>query len=1085
MDSSAITPNRVTIERDPLTGKVHDIVGDTTALLGVDATELLNDSGFVNRVHSADLAHVAPAVSDSDTLLYRLRHADGSHVWVAEQLGAFSDQHDGAVISQLAPAETTVRLAQFSGAINRFSEAVAIFELGDTPDSTQQSVIVVAANEAGAELLGEPGQTLTAGDLETLNGDDGDFVTMLATVIGDQEPFACILGDGTGQQSSTLSAECIDQASGLVLVRRYETNAGEATDHTPMAAAEQLDEEIAALALDTKNDFDVLNNLIDYFDLTSCSTWHLEPDNGRAERLLCDDDSELPAGLDLSGAALHRLSQISTAVTSPDPAVEALRRRLDEQDRDGIAGRNLAIVPRESDEILVADANTVWTEDRLAKLLLAADLLGARRPVEDHAATRSSQLASHTSELLHTDAPATLFDSIEPSGTDEPTKTLALIGEELRAELEERFDVEEVEIWTLDSAAATTTCAEFWASASESLGATFDAPRWVHVVPQTTGTACGAVRFVSSTAQWNTEALLSLDTVADQIWQNHQATASTTTPQTSGAMSAAFENAPLAAAVLSPDGTMTACNQRCATFLGSTDRDDLVGTALSHHATIDGRQQLSALLRGDAEISLDVPFRRLDDTIVWGRVHVSTFLTEQGQPQTIANIEDVTDSILRQRALEYRVEHDDLTLLATRQRLTTSLAELDVTDHSPATLLLIDLDAFESIRDRYGRDQADQVLRVVADRLRTLVRPTDLVARTGPAEFGILLDGDESDALALADRLLKSISDPVLVRHTEISTTANVGITSIAATDQVSSVMRKADNALDAAKSTGRLSSATFDNALFEQLEREERLEADLNDAISSGEIVMHYQPEVSLRTGELLGFETLARWEHPEFGLLESEEFVAHAERIGVIRDIDELALRTACQQMADWQQAYPDRVRNIRINVSGTSIRSTSFLEILEGSLAEHHIADNAFWLEVSEDDLLQDEGAPIDHLNTIKDLGCKVLIDDFGHGLSSFAALRRLPVDALEITPALVGALGADPDANTIVSATIQLAQTLGLECVAEGVETHQQMHELIELGCQRAHGFLYGAPAPGERYNEIIREGRIDVFDSKES
>ncbi|MEE9415980.1 MAG: bifunctional diguanylate cyclase/phosphodiesterase, partial [Acidimicrobiales bacterium] len=392
-------------------------------------------------------------------------------------------------------------------------------------------------------------------------------------------------------------------------------------------------------------------------------------------------------------------------------------------------------------------------------------------------------------------------------------------------------------------------------------------------------------------------------------------------------------------------------------------------------------------------------------------------------------------------------------------------------------LLLVDLNRFETIRDRYGRDQADQVLRVVGDRLRTLVRPDDLVARTGPAEFAVLLNGDEADACALADRLLARIAEPVLVRHTEINTTANIGVANVDARDDVGVVLRKADSALDAAKTAGHMCSATFDSTLHEQLEREERLEADLPAALETGQITMHFHPEVSLRTGELLGFEALARWEHPDLGLLQSEEFVGHADRIGLIRDIDDLALRTACTQMADWQRQYPDRVRSIRVNVSGSSIRSDSYVELARDLLESSQIPPESLWLEVSERELLIDGEPPLERLNDLHDIGCKILVDNFGHGLGSFSLLRKLPVDAVKIQAELIGALGVDPDASTIVSATIQLASTLGLECTAEGVESIRQAQELIELGCQRAHGHLYGEARPAAELGRIIAEGRV--------
>lgn len=1048
----------IEIERDPVTGHVLSVVGDIDRLLGLTGDKLTSPGAFVDRVHRLDLARVAPATSDDSTIEYRLRHADGHHVWVTEELTALSDNNPGAVVSQLEPAEPRVRLAQLEAAVARFSDAVVVFELADEDGS----VMVVVANEAGEELVGAPGTVVAIGDLPELRSEEGDIVELLTQVIAENDPFALVLSDSATGTPSSLSAECLDAHTGLVLLRQYvELNDVEPTPSalSGIDAGEPgagISAQLLEVAAARYNDSSLLDTIVHEFGLDSLSAWRLDGDTGEATLLRAADGCDMPTSMALSGAALSRLSNLQHAVTEPDPAVLAIRRRLN------LADGHTAVVTIGEAMILVGNSADPWEQAATDRFELVARFVpvdGAHMRADpserigvggvgaqDH---RNDLISSVTLPLLG--ASAADFHSI--------------VGQVLDG-LAEQLNVSAIELWETASK-RTAHCLDRWSSydhggQSEVYIASQGAP----------DESRGLVRFIGGRRADGSESVAALEAIAELIWTtNIRISLERTYAQ-------AFDDAPLAMAVRRADGSIHSCNQRYGQFLGFEDASELLDTQLGRYATTDGRGQLESLLNIAGSKVEDIAFRRPDDSIVWGRVHVADTELHNADSLTIIQIEDVTQSVIDQRALEYQVDHDYLTLLATRQRLTQAISEPADND-ADRTLLLVDLHRFEAIRDRYGREQADQVLRVVGDRLRTLVRPDDLVARTGPAEFGVLLDGDESDACALAERLLARIAEPVLVRHTEIRTGANIGIATVVPSDDVAVVLRKADTALDAAKSAGRMSSATFDTRLHQQLEREERLEADLLAALETGQIKMHFHPEVSLRTGELLGFEALARWEHPDLGLLHSSDFVGHADRIGLIRDIDDLALRTACKQMADWQTQYPDRVRSIRVNVSGCSVRSADYVDLVRELVEASRIHPESLWLEVSERDLLSDGDAPIERLNDLRDIGCRVLVDNFGHGLGSFSLLRRLPVDAVKIQAELIAALGVDPDASTIVAATIQLATTLGLECTAEGVESVRQAQELIELGCQRAHGHLYGEARPAEEFGRIIAEGRVNT------
>ncbi len=1045
----------VVLERDPVTGQVLSVDGDISRLLGLTEDTLIAPGAFVDRVHRLDLSRVAPATSDDSVLEYRLRHADGHHIWVTEEVSSLSTENPGAVVSQLCPAEPKVRLAQLEAAVGRFSDAVVVFELADEDGS----VVVVAANEAGEELVGAPGAIVRKGDLPDLQGEDGDIIDLLAQVIANDDPFALVLSDLATGAPASLSAECLDTHTGLVLLRQYVELSGVASTPSALCGAKSgepgagLSAQLLEVAAARYNDSSLLDTIVHEFDLDSLSAWQLDVATGEAKLLRAADGCSVPASMQLSGAAISRLSNLTAAVSQPDPAVLAIRRRLD------LSEGHTTVATIAPNVILVGNAPGTWESAMSDQFELVARFVPVDGPhMRANSAPRSSDdstLAEQRNDLIN----SVSLPLLTASDND-----FYSVVDVILSGLSERIGIAEMELWEGQSDGALR-CVEQWSTGHRS------ARRDVYVAIQGEDShAPGVVRFIGDGQANGSNTFDALEAVAELLWQ------ASIRVRTERSYTRAFEDAPLAVAVRRPDGRIHSCNQRYADFLGFDTTDRLLDTQLARHATIDGRDQLETLLASGKASVDNIAFRRPDESIVWGRVHVSSTNLGPDGSFTIVQIEDVTQSVIDQRALQYRVDHDYLTLLATRQCLTHAISEPSETGVD-RTLLLVDLNRFETIRDRYGRDQADQVLRVVGDRLRTLVRPDDLVARTGPAEFAVLLNGDEADACALADRLLARIAEPVLVRHTEINTTANIGVANVDARDDVGVVLRKADSALDAAKTAGHMCSATFDSTLHEQLEREERLEADLPAALETGQITMHFHPEVSLRTGELLGFEALARWEHPDLGLLQSEEFVGHADRIGLIRDIDDLALRTACTQMADWQRQYPDRVRSIRVNVSGSSIRSDSYVELARDLLESSQIPPESLWLEVSERELLIDGEPPLERLNDLHDIGCKILVDNFGHGLGSFSLLRKLPVDAVKIQAELIGALGVDPDASTIVSATIQLASTLGLECTAEGVESIRQAQELIELGCQRAHGHLYGEARPAAELGRIIAEGRV--------
>jgi diguanylate cyclase (GGDEF)-like protein len=492
---------------------------------------------------------------------------------------------------------------------------------------------------------------------------------------------------------------------------------------------------------------------------------------------------------------------------------------------------------------------------------------------------------------------------------------------------------------------------------------------------------------------------------------------------------------------------------------------------------------------GVPEVSLAmVPLTRGSTTVgVLGFVSFGDRIwakAETNALQTVASLmAQVQARVEAEERLIHQAHHDELTGLPNRRSLLDELRHrLDRNSVESIGLIVLDLDGFKALNDFLGRGAGDLLLTTVADRLRSSMKPGDFVARLAADEFVVLLGGAavELNALESADRLLDLITGPVEIRGHEVSRTASLGVTfGTGESTTAEGLLEQANAALQLAKARGRNQTAVFDRALRASVQRRSEAELQLRDAIEHGGLLLHYQPEVDLRTGRLLAVEALVRWNHPLRGILVAGEFIKVAEDTGLIADLGRWVLSEACRQMSAWRAQYPALNIVMRVNVSPAQLATHSIVGLVDTCLTENQMAGQLLCLEITEHAVVADVAQTVEVLHQLKALGVNLAIDDFGTGYSSMAQLKMLPVDALKIDQTFVAGLGIDAGDQAIVDATVRLAASFGLDVVGEGVETAQMAHELIRSGCYRAQGFLLCKPKSASDLTPVLQAGGLDL------
>ncbi len=390
------------------------------------------------------------------------------------------------------------------------------------------------------------------------------------------------------------------------------------------------------------------------------------------------------------------------------------------------------------------------------------------------------------------------------------------------------------------------------------------------------------------------------------------------------------------------------------------------------------------------------------------------------------------------------------------------------------TLLFVGIDRFRERSDRLAPEHRDLLLRAVADRLDGLRGPTDGVARWGDDEFVLLCEGEggEERAAQVADAFLVPFSIDGVDVHLTASVGAAAGQPGAVTTDQL---LRQADAASQTARQQGGGAVRTFDAELQDRARRRAEVEDALRGAAGRNELVLHYQPEVSLRTNRIAAVEALVRWQHPEWGLVAPGEFIPVAESSNLILEVGSWVLETAAAQSGAWRERYGDRTPMVAVNISARQFAQDDFVEQVAEELARSGAEPADLCLEITESVLMDDVDRTLATLTGLKGLGVHLAVDDFGTGYSSLSYLRRFPVDVLKVDQSFVSGLGHDPEDSAIVQAVVHMGRALRLTTVAEGVETGHHVIELRELDCDLAQGYHFARPQPAEALTEVLDAG----------
>lgn len=396
------------------------------------------------------------------------------------------------------------------------------------------------------------------------------------------------------------------------------------------------------------------------------------------------------------------------------------------------------------------------------------------------------------------------------------------------------------------------------------------------------------------------------------------------------------------------------------------------------------------------------------------------------------------------------------------------------------SIWFIDLDRFKLVNDTMGHAGGDQLLIQFADRLRGVIGESGVVARLSGDEFALLIEGVSSAgmAAALGDKLLRTFRPPFLLEGQEFFSSASVGVV-LSGAEHTSSqeMIRDADVAMYAAKARGRARWAIFDEPMRRRALSRLELERDLRMALPKGQFVIHYQPRVNLETDQILGFEALLRWKHPQRGLMQPNEFIAIAEETGAIRDIGLWVLGEACEQMRKWRERFPHLPElDVSVNVSPVQFRDPAFRQQLEQILCETGLEPARLQIEVTESTLFDNVDEARAMLLAIKNLGVGLKLDDFATGYSCLRYLCRLPFDAIKIDRSFTMDIGdSNPESKELIRTILSMAQNLGLGVIAEGIENRLTAEFLKNQGCKCGQGYFYSPPLGAEEIGEMLRTG----------
>ncbi|MGH8780926.1 sensor domain-containing protein [Paraburkholderia sp.] len=495
----------------------------------------------------------------------------------------------------------------------------------------------------------------------------------------------------------------------------------------------------------------------------------------------------------------------------------------------------------------------------------------------------------------------------------------------------------------------------------------------------------------------------------------------------------------------------------------------------------EGVAAIREALAANREVSAVLRNYRKDGALFWNQLFIAPVPNPDGETtHHIGVINDVTDLMRYQEQLEYQANYDSLTRLPNRNLLRDRLQHALVVaqrQHRGVAVVFIDLDGFKNVNDSLGHSVGDRLLTVVADRLARAARASDTVARHGGDEFVIVMTDtiDEQSLIAWMERLRASISEPVWLDGTELYVGCSMGASLFPQDgEDAETLMKKADLAMYRAKDMGRNTFQFFQPEMNASAGTRLNLERRLRRALRDNEFLLHYQPQVDIGSGRIVGMEALVRWRDPEVGLVAPSVFIPVAEECGLIGPLSEWVLREACRQNRAWQDEGLPPAR-VSVNLSARVFQQRDIARLVTDVLAETGLAPQYLELELTESAIMRNAEEAVSMLTELHALGIGLAIDDFGTGYSSLSYLKRFPVDRLKIDRSFVSDIGVSGDDETITSAIIALAHSLQLQVIAEGVETLAQLDFLRERACDEMQGFYFAKPLPNDAIAALLLRG----------
>jgi diguanylate cyclase (GGDEF)-like protein/PAS domain S-box-containing protein len=484
---------------------------------------------------------------------------------------------------------------------------------------------------------------------------------------------------------------------------------------------------------------------------------------------------------------------------------------------------------------------------------------------------------------------------------------------------------------------------------------------------------------------------------------------------------------------------------------------DLMGLARSMALTAD---------RPEPD-GIDWLVRRPDGEVVHVEASTRDLTDDVTVKGRVVTLHDVTDRRRLEEELTRHAFHDPLTGVANRllfQERVRSAVERAAERDGTVGVLLIDLDDFKIVNDTMGHQAGDQLLVAVVSRLVDVLRPQDSAARLGGDEFAALIENvsDASDVERIAGRIITALSEPFTVGDVLVSGASSIGVATTAEAVDAQDLLRQADLALYVAKGAGKGQWRRYQSQLHTAVVKRMQVRQELDQALKDDAFELHYQPIVALPEGRPAGFEALVRWRHPESGLVPPAEFIDIAEESGLIVPLGDWIMRTAVQTAASW----PDPRVYVSVNVSVRQFRTAGFVDRVAAHLARSGLRPDRLMVEITESLLLPDEEQVWEDLNALRTMGVRVAIDDFGTGYSSLSYLRRVPLDVVKIDRSFVSTVSTSEQQRELVRGIVWMADTLGLQVIAEGIEIPAERDLLADLGCPFGQGYLFSPPMPCE-------------------